>query len=606
VKLSTYARITILLALIFGASILATAYYYYVIPHPSQLRILYTHSPEMVEEIRDAFKTWYGRPIEVTITKTSFQTAYEKAKAFTMDPEADIWWGGPYAFFNNATEGLLPYNSTYKSTINVTCPFTQMDSRSTPYWYAASQSGLGIMYNNYTLNALGLDIPQTWDDLLGQRYWENVTMTEPTNSEFTSPFIMLILQSKIQTINGIQNWTAGWEYLARLAASIKEYDNSEDDTALKVSSGYLPLAIVPDFYAYDKMVIPIPDINFTYLDATVLQPDPIAIFRKSKNQYEAKAFIDFILTDAQNITSKYLLPICSDAPVSPPRINPFDKNFPFIGSYNKTFEEKMKQIVEDYYSIWFSQKHSQVRNLWEGITEVNKTKGDNPFANYYYNLAYSNFTYLGRYLNRTYIDKIYNLTGNWTNTTTKQLYLTSWNSNCTTTYAYVNLNIQLALGKNASTPISIPTRILLVTSMGNITIELYDDMPITSGNFKNLTEHGIYDGTIFHRVAKNPAVIQGGDASAKGINVPTIPDELPNKHSNIRGSVAMAKTSAPNSATSQFYINLVDNLYLDSNYSVFGKVIAGMDVVDAIGSVSTDSNDKPLQDVTVIRAEIIK
>ena len=151
-----------------------------------------------------------------------------------------------------------------------------------------------------------------------------------------------------------------------------------------------------------------------------------------------------------------------------------------------------------------------------------------------------------------------------------------------------------------------PTKVLLVTTLGNITIELYDDMPITSGNFKNLTEHGIYDGTIFHRVAKNPAVIQGGDASAKGINVPTIPDELPNKHSNIRGSVAMAKTSAPNSATSQFYINLVDNLYLDSNYSVFGKVIAGMDVVDAIGSVSTDSNDKPLQDVTVIRAEIIK
>lgn len=147
-----------------------------------------------------------------------------------------------------------------------------------------------------------------------------------------------------------------------------------------------------------------------------------------------------------------------------------------------------------------------------------------------------------------------------------------------------------------------PNNVLLVTSMGNITIELYDDMPITSGNFKNLTERRIFDGTIFHRVVRN-FVVQGGDASVKGIDVPAIGDELPNKHSNVGGSVAMAKTSEPNSATSQFYINLVDNVRLDSNYSVFGKVVAGVNVVDAIGNVPTDANDKPLRDVIIIRAE---
>jgi peptidylprolyl isomerase len=140
--------------------------------------------------------------------------------------------------------------------------------------------------------------------------------------------------------------------------------------------------------------------------------------------------------------------------------------------------------------------------------------------------------------------------------------------------------------------------------MGDITIQLYEDMPITTGNFRDLVKRGVYDGTIFHRIVHD-YVIQGGDASAKGINVPTIADELPNKHRNIRGSVAMAKTSAPNSATSQFYINLEDNLNLDSNYSVFGSVIAGMNVVDAIGKVQTDSNEKPLQDVTVTKAELI-
>ena len=161
------------------------------------------------------------------------------------------------------------------------------------------------------------------------------------------------------------------------------------------------------------------------------------------------------------------------------------------------------------------------------------------------------------------------------------------------------------IGMNSSKTNSNATRVLLVTSMGNITIELYNDMPITAENFRNLTEHGIYDGTIFHRVVHG-FVIQGGDASTKGITVPTIPDELPNKHSNIKGSLAMAKTTEPNSATSQFYINLVDNTRLDSNYSVFGKVIAGMNIVDAIGNVQTDANDKPLQDVTLIRAELIQ
>jgi peptidylprolyl isomerase len=148
--------------------------------------------------------------------------------------------------------------------------------------------------------------------------------------------------------------------------------------------------------------------------------------------------------------------------------------------------------------------------------------------------------------------------------------------------------------------------VILNTSMGNITIELFEDMPITTSNFKNLTELGIYDGTIFHRVVHG-FVIQGGDPTGTGYGDPsisTILDELPNKHSNVRGSVAMAKTDAPNSASSQFYINLVDNLDLDSTYTVFGQVVAGMNVVDSIGNVQTDVNDRPLQPVTVLTARL--
>jgi len=160
--------------------------------------------------------------------------------------------------------------------------------------------------------------------------------------------------------------------------------------------------------------------------------------------------------------------------------------------------------------------------------------------------------------------------------------------------------------------------VLLVTSMGNITIQLYDDMPITTGNFRNLVKTGAYDGTTFNRVAQD-FVIQGGDVSTKGINVLPIKDELPNKHSNVRGAVAMAKTSQPNSeasqpnsATSQFFIDLNDTnaAELDSSYSVFGRVIAGMNVVDAISSVPINpvygANDgTPITPVTIISAQFI-
>lgn len=150
--------------------------------------------------------------------------------------------------------------------------------------------------------------------------------------------------------------------------------------------------------------------------------------------------------------------------------------------------------------------------------------------------------------------------------------------------------------------------VLLVTSMGNITIELYADMPITTGNFKNLTKIGAYDGTIFHRVVPG-FVIQGGDVSSNGITAPPIQDELPNKHSNLRGSVAMANKGQANSSTSQFFINLNDTnaAALDSSYSVFGRVVSGMNVVDAISHVPIyPANDgKPLTDVTLTKAEFI-
>ena len=149
------------------------------------------------------------------------------------------------------------------------------------------------------------------------------------------------------------------------------------------------------------------------------------------------------------------------------------------------------------------------------------------------------------------------------------------------------------------------TKVLLTTNIGKILIELRNDMPITTENFKNLTQHGIYDNTIFHRVIAD-FMIQGGDPTGTGLGDPSIPniaDEFTANNHNNRGTIAMAN-AGPNTGSSQFFINVVDNNYLDSEHPVFGRVIEGMDVVDAISIVPVNNENFPIEDVIIIKAEI--
>ena len=124
----------------------------------------------------------------------------------------------------------------------------------------------------------------------------------------------------------------------------------------------------------------------------------------------------------------------------------------------------------------------------------------------------------------------------------------------------------------------------LETNMGNITIALAPDMPITAGNFETLVKKGFYDGVIFHRVI-NGFMIQGGDPAGTGRGGPgyMIKDEFTNNNRNDRGTISMAN-AGPNTGGSQFFINLVNNNFLDSKHPVFGKVVEGMDVVDKIAN----------------------
>ena len=145
----------------------------------------------------------------------------------------------------------------------------------------------------------------------------------------------------------------------------------------------------------------------------------------------------------------------------------------------------------------------------------------------------------------------------------------------------------------------------LETTMGNITIELRPDMPVTAGNFEKLVKQGFYDNTIFHRVIDR-FMIQGGDPKGTGMGGPgyTIRDEFTPTNRNVRGTIAMAN-AGPNTGGSQFFINLVDNPHLNSAHPVFGKVVEGLDVVDKIAKVKTDRNDRPVTPVKIVKATVL-
>ncbi len=136
--------------------------------------------------------------------------------------------------------------------------------------------------------------------------------------------------------------------------------------------------------------------------------------------------------------------------------------------------------------------------------------------------------------------------------------------------------------------------------------------PITVANFEKLVKEGFYDGLIFHRVI-NGFMIQGGDPTGTGMG--GSPDNIkgefkangvnnPLKHT--RGTISMARTQIPDSASSQFFIVHEDALYLDGQYAAFGAVVEGMDVVDRIAAVDTDFRDKPVHDVVMKKVTLIE
>lgn len=170
-----------------------------------------------------------------------------------------------------------------------------------------------------------------------------------------------------------------------------------------------------------------------------------------------------------------------------------------------------------------------------------------------------------------------------------------------------------------SVTLTVTHKVRITTSQGVIELGLdRNHAPVSVDNFLKYVNDGFYTGTLFHRVIKDFVIQAGGyTRTANGLTekAPTyaaIALESQNGLSNLRGTLAMARTAVPNSATSQFYINNVDNKGLDYpgtdgyGYAVFGQVTAGMDIVDKIRAVATTNQDVPVTDVTITEAKVIQ
>ncbi len=169
-----------------------------------------------------------------------------------------------------------------------------------------------------------------------------------------------------------------------------------------------------------------------------------------------------------------------------------------------------------------------------------------------------------------------------------------------------------------TTPAATTVHVLLHTSMGDITLELDEKKaPKTAANFLQYVDDGFYQNTLVHRVIPD-FMVQGGGFIAglqQKTTRPPVANESANGLKNTRGTIAMARTQNPDSATAQFFINLVDNAYLDGSaakpgYTVFARVISGMDTVDKIARVATESvgpnGDVPVQDIIILSAKRVK
>jgi ABC-type Fe3+ transport system substrate-binding protein len=366
------------------------------------LTVMHPHTSDFYDWVVSDFEAWFATEYPGdTITVTENAQGGSSVGPDTIiswngtGVTSDVLWGGGRFEFNrlrdNANLNLLQrYRvSDHNNFSDYLGGWDMWDETGTcdasscstaPSWYAAAISGFGFMYNYEVLNAKGLPIPSTWDDLIKYDYFGEIVMANPAFSGSTTANILQMLQFKTSqhseaTINSSSDSTEGWEFWAKVAGNVGEYTSSSSTPPNSVADGSYGVGLVIDYFAYSR-VATFP-VGFSYGGATTVSPDPAGILTNAPNQVAAERFMDY-LTNArgQSRVGKFRTPANHNAttvfPV--PRAYNWDGTtttaFPAITPFEPGLDGMMFSEARSMFDNWFVQNAVVQREAWQAINEA--------------------------------------------------------------------------------------------------------------------------------------------------------------------------------------------------------------------------------------------
>ncbi|MFX0015605.1 MAG: ABC transporter substrate-binding protein [Promethearchaeota archaeon] len=357
------------------------------------LVILHPHSSDFASHVIDGFKEWYkeetGNEITVdTIEKYSGDCWTDVSTWNGTSPEADVWWGGGEFYFEQArsAELLVRYEVAEDANIKANLGGWHLkddsDTTKAPMWYAAAISGFGIIYNEEYLDTEGLEIPETWEDLIDYSYYGHISMCDPAESGSTLAAVKQVLQLMSDATDEVTyetNVTEGWQYWLQLSGNVGTFTTSSSAVPAAVAEGNAGVGICIDYYALDKMLTD-DNIGFTYGGGTTVSPDPAGILKGAANLDAAKKFMDYLIgTEGQTLVGDYRTPANFKADTADHVPKAFDSTgkatteFPAITPFSPSLDGAIHSRVEAVYNNYIVQNHAKAKAAWDAIGKQTNT-----------------------------------------------------------------------------------------------------------------------------------------------------------------------------------------------------------------------------------------
>ncbi|MFW9855835.1 MAG: ABC transporter substrate-binding protein, partial [Candidatus Thorarchaeota archaeon] len=378
-------------------------------PAVDSLTIIHPHSADFAGHVISAFRKWYNDTFAVEITVDTIEkdssASSTQVSAWGGTPLADVWWGGgEFEFEQRRQEGglLEPYNVTEDGNISAFLSGWHLkddsgDTPNQPVWYAAAISGFGIMYNTEYLEAEGLEIPTSWEDLADHSYKGHITMANPQTSGSTTASIKMILQefntqADSAAITPDGNSSEGWSLWAKIAGNMGEFTVGSSKPPASVFEGTYGIALTIDYFAWDYIALS-NVLGFNYGGASTFSPDPIAVLTGAPNPTQAQRFVDYVTsTEGQAKVGKYRIPANKEAVPESNRIprawdasGNINPAFPLIDPFNVSIDGAIHSRARELFANWFvlGDNAQKAADAYDAIGKAtDATARDNALAMY--------------------------------------------------------------------------------------------------------------------------------------------------------------------------------------------------------------------------------